>query len=117
MCITCQVHQDEPIKFNCKSCEMALCIKCKVTRHDNHQTETVEDTLQRLLPQVKEKMGVIGDKIKVLDEIHEKVCSTIREIKEGFINSRDEARNNLNGIIGMFDVISSLYLLMTRVAQ
>ena len=91
---------------------MALCIKCKVTKHENHQTETVEDALERLLPQVNKKTGFLRYKIKAMGEKHEQACSTIGKIKEAFTNSRDEARNNLNDVIGMFDVIRSLYLLI-----
>ena len=72
--VFCDLHQDEPIKFNCKECETVLCIKCKVTEHDTHCIETVENSLKRLMPlmyniteKLEERLQNLRDKIKEVD--------------------------------------------------
>ena len=54
--VFCSLHSDQQVMFNCSDCEVPLCIQCKLTQHENHKTETIKDTLQRLLPEVKANM-------------------------------------------------------------
>ena len=97
--VFCSIHPDEQVKFNCKDCEVPLCIQCKVTLHENHRTETIKDTLQRLLTEVKANMGKLQEQVIAFDQDHDVLSSKIQEVKDAFTKCKDEAGNNLNEVI------------------
>ena len=46
--VYCSAHQDKTIELNCKQCELPICILCHVVNHNGHETETIDDALERL---------------------------------------------------------------------
>ena len=73
-----------------------MCIQCKVTLHDHHRTETIKDTLQRLLPEVKANMGKLQEQITAFDQDRDVLSSKIQDVKDAFTKCKDDAGNNLN---------------------
>lgn len=37
----CPHHSEEEIKMSCKDCDTLLCVVCKLTEHENHQTSDI----------------------------------------------------------------------------
>ena len=73
--VYCSAHQDKTIELNCKQCELPICILCHVVNHNGHETETIDDALERLLPklnknseQVKHNIKYIQAQIEGLDQ-------------------------------------------------
>ena len=61
----CKTHKGKSIEFYCKPCKQPLCINCKLTRHQSHETEDMEEAvehqrrrIQTLLNTVRKKMSV-----------------------------------------------------------
>ena len=97
--VFCEKHTDQPIILNCRDCEEPLCIKCKVTKHEAHKTETVEDTLERILPE----MEIHSEKIKLLmtdiDNNKDELDAKKLEVKATFDKCRTDGENKLKQII------------------
>ena len=74
-------------------------MKCKVTMHNYHQTETIEETLDRRVPE----MRCYGDKIKQLiadiDENKDELEHRKVEVKAAFEKCRKDAEMQLQKII------------------
>ena len=97
--VFCEKHTDQAIILNCRDCEEPLCIKCKVTKHEAHKTETVEDTLERILPE----MEIHSEKIKLLltdiDNNKDELDAKKLEVKASFDKCRKDGENKLQQII------------------
>ena len=90
--VFCTKHSDQPIVFNCRGCEVPLCIKCKVTQHESHKTETIEDTLERILPEVSNCVEIVKEHITDIESNTEYMESKIKAIKEAFSQCRKQIK-------------------------
>lgn len=86
--VFCTIHDDQPIMLNCKDCEVPLCIKCKVTEHESHKTETVERAVERLKPSLLRNKEMIGTKMEQLQEELGHTSQVIQETKDIFNKCR-----------------------------
>ena len=94
--VFCTKHSDQPIVFNCRDCEVPLCIKCKVTQHESHKTETIEDTLERILPEVSTCVEKVKEHIADIESNTEYVESKIKAIKDEFSQCRKQIKMALD---------------------
>ena len=90
--VFCTKHSDQPIVFNCRDCEVPLCIKCKVTQHESHKTETIEDTLERILPEVSTCVEIVKEHIADIKSNTEYMESKIKAIKDAFSQCRKQIK-------------------------
>ena len=93
--VFCSKHNDQPIVFNCGDCEVLLCINCKVTQHESHKTETVEDTLKRILPEVSRCVEEVKQHISNISENKGELQSTMDEVKTAFAKARTNNKRNM----------------------
>ena len=97
--VFCEKHTDQTIIFNCLECEEPLCIKCKVTIHESHKTETIEDTLERVLPEIEGYCDKIKNLIADIDENKDDLEARKVEVKEAFEKCHKDAEIQLQKII------------------
>ena len=71
----CTTHADEPIKFFCKQCQISLCITCHVVTHKNHDTVTVQDALDELLPSIKSDLKLIDQTCDMMGRNRAIICN------------------------------------------
>ncbi|KAK7088397.1 tripartite motif-containing protein 59-like [Littorina saxatilis] len=43
----CKIHNTRELEFYCIRCEEAICINCKMTKHEQHQTEDLPTAIQQ----------------------------------------------------------------------
>ncbi|XP_070206231.1 tripartite motif-containing protein 3-like, partial [Littorina saxatilis] len=43
----CQIHTKRELEFYCVRCQEAICINCKMTKHEQHQTEDLHTAIQQ----------------------------------------------------------------------
>ena len=43
----CSAHDMEPLVLFCVQCDRAICIQCKLTKHDHHETEDLSEAAAR----------------------------------------------------------------------
>ena len=97
--VFCYKHPDQPIILNCRDCEEPLCIKCKVTKHEAHKTETVEDALERLLPEMEGYCKKVQLLITDIDENKEELEMREVEVRAAFEKCRKDGEIQLQKII------------------
>ena len=77
--VYCEDHPEELCKLDCKDCETLLCVLCASVGHYEHDVETVEDSLHRLMTFTKVKLETLKEKreslLQQIDHIsHWKNC-------------------------------------------
>lgn len=97
--VFCGYHIEEPIKFSCADCDTPICIKCKVTRHDNHKTETIEENLKRMLTDINTEKNDITKKIASIDQNIQEFTEFKESLKKSVLQAKGEAKNRLNDVI------------------
>ncbi|KAK7088300.1 tripartite motif-containing protein 59-like [Littorina saxatilis] len=43
----CKIHKKKELEFYCVRCQEAICINCKMTKHEQHQTEDLHTAIQQ----------------------------------------------------------------------
>ena len=74
--VFCSDHADEILKLYCNDCEDVICMMCQVVKHKSHETVTVQEALDKLLPEVDKDLGVLGLK---LEDITKAIAKTEEE--------------------------------------
>ena len=92
----CEVHPDHVIDLYCVDCEKCICLKCKVTDHDSHKSETIAAGIERLTPMMNKKLESVLKDIEQLK--YEETClqnqipvvkTQFQEVKEEYQKSKD----------------------------
>ena len=104
---TCKVHVSEELRFFCVPCDTAVCIYCKLTRHELHTTEdlsTAAETkkkeltihkarLQRAVAIMTERVNATKMEQKALLDKEEAVKRNIRERHATIVAAADKFRD------------------------
>ena len=97
--LLCKKHNDQTIILNCRECEELLCIKCKVTDHNKHGTETIDDTLKRVLPEMDGYCDKIKQLIADIDMNKDTLKTRKDEIRAAFSRCHQDAKIKLQKIV------------------
>lgn len=62
----CPKHKGQVLMLFCKPCEASICIQCKLTSHEGHQTEDVADAGERDRAELKEEIDVLAQREQTL---------------------------------------------------
>ena len=62
-----------------------MCMTCKVTKHITHESQTIDEALQQLIPEKEKGTEFIDENIDVLAKSLEDVGMKITEIKESYV--------------------------------
>ncbi|PVD36459.1 hypothetical protein C0Q70_03443 [Pomacea canaliculata] len=55
----CPVHTKECVIFYCTQCDQAICIRCKLTKHEGHTTEDLSEKVARCKKTIEDKLQSI----------------------------------------------------------
>ena len=64
--IFCSFHADELIKLNCRACQKLICLMCKATEHDDHNTEVIATALERVRTEMANSSKQISQNVDVM---------------------------------------------------
>lgn len=95
----CPSHSDEPIKFSCQECGTPICVKCKITKHDHHKTETIQETVEKLVYNIAASTSDVAKRIVGLDDNITILVEYKDSLKKKFKRVKEEASANLNTVI------------------
>ena len=112
----CKVHDDKKLEFYCVICDEAICLNCKLTRHELHKTEdlheavdrkkkeltehqdrlqrAVASTLERVIETERERKALLEKKAAVERNIRERHATIVAAANK----FRDEALNSLRSV-------------------
>ncbi|XP_022810447.1 E3 ubiquitin-protein ligase TRIM71-like [Stylophora pistillata] len=92
-----QYHQDQPLEYYCKDCNVCTCIKCSVVSHNRHtmvdmlkaadeQKMQIDETLKK----VKEEVAIFEKKMKDQTEFMDKNKTQISAAREKMNETVDD---------------------------
>ncbi|KAK7088314.1 uncharacterized protein [Littorina saxatilis] len=105
----CKLHTKRELEFYCVKCEEAICINCKMTKHEQHQTEDLhtaiqhkhkelltaeEDLRERLKTTRAEQQAVLDKKAAVEKNIRDRHAVMVAAADK----FRDEALDSLHSV-------------------
>ena len=95
----CEVHPDHVIDLYCVDCNRCICLKCKVTDHDGHKSETIAAGIERLTPVMNKKLESVLKDIEKLK--YEETClqNQIPVVKTQFQEVKEEYRKSKDALI------------------
>ena len=97
--VFCEKHTEQLIIRNCQECEELLCHTCRETAHEFHKTETIEQALERVLPELHIHCEKIKQLIADIDKNRNELETRKAEVKAAFEKCRQDAEIQLQKII------------------
>ena len=66
--VFCNAHEEETLKLYCNECKDVICMMCQVVQHKLHETVTVQQALDNILPDVDKNLADLGLKLECINE-------------------------------------------------
>jgi len=77
----CSKHDVEPLVFFCVQCDSAICIRCKLTKHDHHETEDLTEAAERCKQRLSEAQPRLEKTVHRLQMSLSKAQSNVKAAK------------------------------------
>jgi hypothetical protein len=87
----CTKHADQRISLRCTRCAQNICIQCKLTRHEGHDTEDLEDAGAR----VKDKLSVLLEDVTLRKQRLKQLVAALGERRSQLQQQRQEIKSQL----------------------
>ena len=62
----CEHHSDQIMDIYCNECKKIICFRCKVTNHDKHRSETIENAIKSITQDIEKSLKIVGNRISKL---------------------------------------------------
>ncbi|XP_025082895.1 tripartite motif-containing protein 2-like isoform X2 [Pomacea canaliculata] len=98
----CPVHTKERVLFYCAQCDQAICMRCKLTKHDGHVTEDLSETASRCQQTIKQEMHRLEEAIAFLTN------NVLECLKENEKRAREKRNGISKQIQDRFDFIVAM---------
>ncbi|KAK7471336.1 hypothetical protein BaRGS_00036011 [Batillaria attramentaria] len=69
----CPKHKNQLLLLFCRPCQTSICMQCKLTSHDGHDTEDVVDTGARARGELQEESNTLAQREQLLKAVLSKV--------------------------------------------
>ena len=86
----CTKHKNKFLEMNCASCETLICVLCKAIDHEDHDCESIDDALSRVLPNIMKTKDSMESTIENIES------ETLR-VKD-YYNTLDALETEINAI-------------------
>lgn len=97
--VYCRYHPSKLVKYNCKTCQIQTCSVCNLTSHNTHVIETVEEAIDRLLPEMQTNAKNVNKNLYKIQKQIESVSSKIEEVKQNYSAAKIEMDTELEKCI------------------
>ena len=104
--VFCNTHADEILKLYCNECKDAICIMCQVLHHKNHDTMTMQQALDTILPVVNQNLYHLGVKLEDINKAIKKI-----------VEERDKTKRVYEEVVESFDQQIEERIKQMRTAQ
>ena len=88
----CSTHDVEPLVFFCVQCDSAICIRCKLTKHDHHETEDLSEAAARCQSRLKTSKERLDDTINYLTRRSAEAHDSITDAQKKGIAVKEEVQ-------------------------
>lgn len=75
----CPIHSlhEEPLAFFCVQCDKAVCMRCKLTKHENHETEDLTEAAERCKRRLSEAQSHLEKTVNCVQKSVSKAKSNV----------------------------------------
>ncbi|XP_076458294.1 uncharacterized protein LOC143292016 [Babylonia areolata] len=80
----CPHHSEEPLLFFCVPCDQPICLRCKLTKHDHHETQDLSEAADRCssrLEQLKNRLEAAINRLSQVSAVENNNAKDL-ELKE-----------------------------------
>ena len=95
----CKHHPEIPLQLNCLECSDLICYKCLLNFHKGHESEPIDEALDRKMPQFKLHLENNTTKPTYIQAQINIIASKVEETKESFAIQRIELDDQLEKVI------------------
>ena len=88
----CESHPEQVIDLYCLNCKRLICLKCKVTDHDGHKSESVDDTLGSVITKVKVKVNTVENQLRKLQDEKLTLHRQRQEVEEEYVKQTNKCK-------------------------
>ena len=64
----CESHPEQVMDLYCTQCKQLICLKCKLTNHDKHRSETIDAATDSMTQDVQKSLKIIQNQVCVLQD-------------------------------------------------
>ena len=82
----CEKHANEEVRVMCKDCYKTVCVLCKVTEHERHDSTEVTDEAKAVKKDLKDKVKEADGSILKLDSLLDR----LKELKDESYSTREK---------------------------
>jgi hypothetical protein len=111
---TCEIHKDEELKIQCKTCNTLVCLACANSTHAIHelnQTDVLRmkksDELAFMIKSLEKQLDDMQNTEKILDARHTEIelfaKKYFADLKKDQLDKINKHEENLNSILGQID--------------
>ena len=80
----CNTHADEILKLYCSECKEVICMMCHVVQHKLHDTVTVQQALDKLLPEVGQNLESLTVKLEDISKAIETTDNERNKVEKAY---------------------------------
>ena len=80
--MNCSIHDDEPLKVYCETCQTLICHDCTISAHKNHDYHLVKDVFPQHLEEIKCALGHLRQKASATTDNITAIGKRESEIKD-----------------------------------
>ena len=95
----CKMHENIPVQLNCRDCDQLICYTCNIADHEHHKAETVEQALERILPETEKSARQVVENINSREAQIEAVKKEIEQTKECYAYCRIQMDDHLEKVM------------------
>ncbi|XP_076446901.1 uncharacterized protein LOC143284131 [Babylonia areolata] len=88
----CKVHQDRELCLHCQDCDVMICLVCKLTSHQPHQTEDVGAAALRGKGELSALVKRAKEQVLVMKKLRSRLSRDVSELDRQRREAGEEAR-------------------------
>ena len=92
-------HTEHITDLYCLNCKMLICLKCKVTEHDDHKSESVNATLGSTIKEIKSKLNLVKNHLRKLQDERLTLQRQTYQVEEDYARQRNKCKEYKKGVL------------------
>ena len=73
----CEHHPDQIMDIYCNGCKKIICLRCKITNHDKHRSETIENAIKSFTQDILKSLKIVESH---MSELHKEYTSLKEQV-------------------------------------
>ena len=104
----CSAHDVEPLVLFCVQCDRAICIQCKLTKHDHHETEDLSEAAARCQSHLEMSKERLENTVSYLTTKSAEALDNIKAAKQKGISIKQEVNKTNTQALSLFTAFTGV---------